>query len=185
MLSMHSRCLFIMLRNNNNKPLPLPFSEALANPCLSSLPRQPRKSLPTEAAVFDRGYRQPADASPSPKSQKKQKGAGARKAAAAAALALERLRGARAAALRNKTCVTEIGGELYYLGSPKADAAAGAELGLNYHDNGAPFAPGGITTLLVCWLHEGASKAEVQEIFERYGKVKELHVDSAGMIGRR
>ena len=44
-----------------------------------------------------------------------QKGAGARKAAALDDLALERLRGARAAALRNKTCVTEIGGEqLYY-----------------------------------------------------------------------
>ena len=173
----------------HTKSLPLPFSEALANPCLSSLPRQPRKSLPTEAAVFDRGSRQPADASctlmyPSPKSQKKQKGAGARKAVAAAALALERLRGARAAALRNKTCVTETGGELYYHGSPEADAAAGAELGLNYHDNGAPVAAGGITTLLVCWLHPGASEAEVQEIFERYGKVKEVHVDSAGMIGR-
>ena len=50
----------------------------------------------------------------------------------------------------NKTCVTEIGGELYYHGSPEADAAARAELGLNYHDKGAPFAAGGITTLLVC-----------------------------------
>eukprot|EP00964_Phaeocystis_antarctica_P125358 scaffold88994_cov50-Phaeocystis_antarctica.AAC.2 len=75
-------------------------------------------------------------------------------------------------------------GALYYHGSPEADAAAGAELGLNYHDNGAPFAAGGITTLLVCWLHPGASEAEVQEIFQRYGKVKEVHIDSAGMIGR-
>ena len=45
-------------------------------------------------------------------------------------------------------------------------------------------AAGGITTLFVCWLHPGASEAEVQEVLERYGKVKEVHVDSAGMIGR-
>ena len=55
-----------------------------------------------------------------PVTEEAQKGAGARKAAAAAAaaaaaLAFERLCGARAAALRNNTCVTEVGGELYLL----------------------------------------------------------------------
>ena len=73
-----------------------------------------------------------------------------------------------------RASVTEIGGELYYHGSPEADAAAGAELGLNYHDNGAPFCCGRHHhTACVLWLHRGASKADVQEIFERYGKVKE------------
>ena len=80
--------------------------------------------------------------------------------------------------------MTEVDGELYFHGSPEADAAVGAKLGLHYHDNGAPFAAGSITTLLVCWLHPGATEAEVQEIFGRYGKVKEVHIDTAAMIGR-
>ena len=119
----------------------------------SSLPGQPRKSLPIEAAVFDRGYRQPADASPSPKSQKKQKGAGARKAAAAAALALERLRGARAAALRNKTCVTEVGGELYYHGSPERPTRRPARSWVSTTTTRVRLLLLAVscTTLLVCW----------------------------------
>ena len=100
-----TKCCSLRKTTNNH--------QKIGNQQQPSTPRKPRRSLSTEAAVFDRGSRQPADTSPSPiKSQKKHRRARVREAAA---LALERLRGARAAALRNKTRVTEIGGELYIL----------------------------------------------------------------------
>ena len=92
----------------------------------------------------------------------------------AAALALERLRGARAAALRNKTCASpRLAASSITMAAPRPTRRPARSWVSTTTTTVRLFAAGGITTLLVCWLHRGASKADVQEIFERYGKVKE------------
>ena len=160
-----TKCCSLRKTTNNH--------QKIGNQQQPSTPRKPRRSLSTEAAVFDRGSRQPADTSPSPiKSQKKHRRARVREAAA---LALERLRGARAAALRNKTRVTEIGGELYILPrQPRGRRGGRRGVGsqrLNYHDNGAPFCCGRHHhTACVLWLHRGASKVDVRKSSSATGR---------------
>ena len=80
------------------------------------------------------------------------------------------------AALQNKTCVTELAGELYYNGSRE-----GAEAFDVLHGAGEPPRDG--STLCVRWFHPARTDAQLLGFFGRHGHVKYLEIDAVGRPG--